>query len=130
VLEEIDKMKQAPPTDEELRVSKNSFIDTFPRQFESPADIAGTFAQDEIIGRPHDYWSHYRERFQAVTAAQVQAAAQRYLHPEQLTVLVVGKWADIEPGDAGHRASMKEFFGGKVEHLPLRDPLTLAPLSP
>jgi len=127
VLEEIDKLKQAPPTDEELRVSKNSFIDTFPRQFESPADIAGTFAQDEIIGRPHDYWTHYRERFQAVTAAQVQAAAQKYLHPEQLTMLVVGKWADIEAGDAGHRASMKEFFGGKVEHLPLRDPLTLAP---
>jgi predicted Zn-dependent peptidase len=62
-----------------------------------------------------------------VTAEQVQAAARKYLHPEQLTMLVVGKWADIEAGDASHRASMKEFFGGKVEHLPLRDPLTLAP---
>lgn len=129
VLEEIDKMKQSPPSEEELRVSKNSYIDTFPRQFESPADIAATFAEDEILGRPHDYWTHYRDRFRAVTAAQVQEAAQKHLHPERLTMLVVGKWADIEPGDANQRASMKEFFGGKVEHLPLRDPLTLEPVQ-
>ncbi len=129
-LEEIDKMKQAPPSEEEMRVSKNSFIDTFPRQFESPGRIASTFAQDEIVGRPHDYWTHYRERFQAVTAAQVQAAAQKYLHPEQLTMLVVGKWADVEPGDPNHRASMRDFHGGKVDHLPLRDPLTLEPVKP
>lgn len=128
VLEEIEKMKQAPPSEEELRVSKNSFIDTFPRQFESAARIAATFASDEIVGRPHDYWTHYRDRFRAVTAAQVQAAAQKHLHPEQLAMLVVGKWADIEPGDANKRASMKEFHGGKVERLPVRDPLTLQPL--
>ena len=42
-------------------------------------------------------------------------------------MLVVGKWSEIEPGDADGRATMAEFFGGKVEHLPLRDPLTLAP---
>ncbi len=129
VLEEIEKMKQAPPSEEELRVSKNSFIDTFPRQFESPADIAGTFASDEIVGRPHDYWTKYRDRFQAVTAAQVLAAAQKHLHPEQMTILVTGKWAEIEAGDANKRAAMKDFHGGKVEHLPVRDPLTLEPIS-
>jgi zinc protease len=130
VLEEVEKMKQAPPSEEELRVSKNSFIDTFPRQFESPTRIAATFAQDEILGRPHDYWTHYRERFRAVTAAHVQAAAQKHLRPEQLTMLVVGKWADIAPGDADRRASMKDFHGGKAEQLPLRDPLTLEPIQP
>jgi zinc protease len=128
-MEEIEKMKQQAPTDEELRVSKNSFIDTFPRQFESPARIASTFASDELVGRPHDYWTHYRERFSAVTAEQVQAAAQKYLHPDQLTMLVVGKWTDIEAGDANHRASMKDFYGGKVTHLPTRDPLTLEPVQ-
>ena len=43
-------------------------------------------------------------------------------------MLVVGKWSEIEPGDAGGRAKMAELFGGEVKHLPLRDPLTLQPL--
>jgi hypothetical protein len=44
-----------------------------------------------------------------------------------MAILVVGDWDAIAPGDLGKRASMAEFFGGKVTHLPLRDPLTLEP---
>jgi hypothetical protein len=40
----------------------------------------------------------------------------------------VGDWEEIAPGDLEKRASMAEFFGGNVKHLPLRDPLTLEPL--
>ncbi len=126
-LEEIDKMRTTPPTAEELRVSKASFVDTFPRSFESATQIARTFAADERLGRPSDYWVHYRERIGAVTASQVQAAAAKYLHPDQLVMLVVGKWEEIAPGDPEGRAKMADLLGGEVVHLPLRDPLTLEP---
>lgn len=126
-LEEIDKMRAAPPTEEELAVSKASFIDTFPRSFESATQIARTYAADERIGRPADYWVHYRERIGAVTAAQVQAAAAKHLHPDRLVMLVVGKWEEIAPGDPEGRAKMADLLGGEVVHLPLRDPLTLEP---
>lgn len=126
-LEELGKMRAQPVTAEELEVSKASFIDSFPRSFESPARVARLFAADEILGRPHDYWTRFRERIRAVTAAQVQAAAQKYLHPDQLVMLVVGKWSEIEPGDPQGRAKMAQFFGGEVTRLPLRDPLTLEP---
>ena len=129
VLEEVDKIRSGLVTEEELRVSKSSFIDTFPRTFESPAAIARTFAADEVIGRPHSYWTNYRQRIEAVTAEQVRAAAAKYLDPGKLTMLVVGKWSEIEPGDAGGRAKMAELFAGQVKHLPLRDPLTLLPLG-
>ncbi|MEO8274592.1 MAG: pitrilysin family protein [Thermoanaerobaculia bacterium] len=128
-LEEIDKMRSGLVSEEELRVSKSSFIDTFPRTFESAAATARTFASDEVVGRPHSYWTDYRSRIGAVTAANVQAVAKKYLDPGKLTMLVVGKWSEIEAGDAGGRAKMNELFGGKVKHLPLRDPLTLAPIS-
>jgi zinc protease len=129
VLEEIDRIRREPVTEAELRVAKGSFIDSFPRSFESAAQIAGTFAQDELIGRPHDYWYAYRERLQAVTAADVARVAQRYLRPEELVMLVVGKWEEIAPGDAEGRATMEQFAGGRVERLPLRDPLTLEPIG-
>jgi predicted Zn-dependent peptidase len=129
-LEEVAKMQAGPVSDEELRIAKGSFIESFPRGFESAAKIAGTFSSDELLGRPHDYWTKYRDRIRAVTAADVQAAAREFLHPDRLTMLVVGKWSDIAPGDAAGRASMKDLFGGQVTHLPPRDPLTLAPQTP
>jgi predicted Zn-dependent peptidase len=130
VLEELDRIRREEVSAEELRVSKSSYIDTFPRSFESAAQIANTFAQDELIGRPHDYWYRYRERIEAVTAADVLRVAQRHLRPEELVMLVVGSWSEIAPGDAEGRASMRQFGGGQVEQLPLRDPLTLEPLAP
>jgi len=119
---------EAVPADE-LTVAKNSFIDTFPRNFESPQKTAQLFATDDFMGRPHSYWDAYRERISKVTSADVQRVAKERLHPDRLVFLVVGKWSEIEPGDANGRASMKEFFGGKVMHLPLRDPLTLQPMK-
>ena len=56
--------------------------------------------------------------------------AQARLRPDELVLLVVGKWSEIAPGDADGRASMQQFGGGVVEHLPQRDPLTLAPIAP
>jgi predicted Zn-dependent peptidase len=128
LLEELDRIRREPVSQEELKVSKASFVDTFPRNFESAARIAGTFAEDELTGRPHDYWYRYRERIQAVDAASVRTVAEKYLHPDRLVALVVAPWEEIAPGDAEGRATMAQFFDGAVEHLPLRDPLTLEPL--
>lgn len=130
LLEELDKIRREPVTDEELVISKRSFIDTFPRSFESAAQIAGTFVQDDLLGRPHSYWTDYRRRIEAVTAEQVLAAAAKFLKPEALVTLVVGKWDEIAPGDPQGRAKMDQFAGGRVEHLPARDPLTLEPIEP
>ena len=128
-LDLIDQIRTEPVSDEELKVSKNSFIDTFPRRFESPRQVVSTFADDEYVGRPHDYWTKYRDRIASITKDDVLNSAKTYLHPDKMVFFVVGKWDEIEPGDADGRASMKEFFEGKVKHLPLRDPLTLEPME-
>ena len=125
-LAEIDKMRSDKATDEEMTTSKNSFIESFPRNFESPASVARLFADDDYIGRPHSYWDTYRDNIRKVGPSEVQNVAKKYLSPDKMVFLIVGKWSEIEAGDANKRASMKEFYGGQVKHLPLRDPLTLA----
>ena len=70
-----------------------------------------------------------RVEIDAVTAEDVGRAAKTYLRPNEMIFLVVGSWEEIEPGDTDDRANMKEFYDGDVNHLPLRDPLTLAPLA-
>ncbi len=127
-LQEVRRIQTEPVTPQELGTSKNSFIDVFPRRFESAVSVATLFAADEFLGRGHDYWDTYQNRLAGVTADDVLRIAKTYLHPERIVFLVIGRWAEIEPGDAEGKASMKEFFDGKVSHLPLRDPLTLEPM--
>jgi len=128
-MEEIERIRQSPVSEDELKVAKNSIIDVFPRRFESAGQVAGLFVDDEYDNRPHDYWKTYRDQVRAVTVEQVQAAARDYLHPDRVLMLVVGNWSDIQKGDADGRASMADFFEGRATQLPLRDPLTLKPVD-
>jgi predicted Zn-dependent peptidase len=125
----IGQMQRDLVSGKELSIAKNSLIDSFPRRFESPARTVATFVDDEYIGRPHSYWTDYRERIRAVTREDVRGAAKEFLNPERALFLVVGKWDEIAAGDADGRADMSQFGGGEVRHLPLRDPLTLEPLE-
>lgn len=128
-LEEMRRIKSEKVSDEELSVSKASFIDTFPQNFDSADAIVGIFAADEFNDRPHEYWYDYQDRVRAVTAEDVQRVAKAYLQPEQLTYLIVGRWEEVAAGDTEKRANIEEFHEGKVTHLPLRDPLTLEPIE-
>jgi predicted Zn-dependent peptidase len=130
-LDEVRDMRNELVTDKELQTAKNAIIESFPRQFESPASTVGAFVQDEYLDRPHSYWQKYRDHIRAVSAEDVRRVAKQYLDPDDMVFLVVGQWADIAVGDPDGRASMEDFFSGqrKVTHLPLRDPLTLEPMA-
>ncbi len=128
-LEEIDRIRREKITEAELVTAKASFIDVFPRQFESARRTVGIFVRDELEGRPHRYWIDYRDRVRAVDRDDVQRVARKHLHPDRLVLLVVGSWEEIAGGDADGRASMRDILGGRATELPLRDPLTLEPLS-
>jgi zinc protease len=127
-LAEVSRIQAEPVTKEELELAKASLVDTFPRRFESASRIVATYASDAYAGRSHDYWQKWRDRIDAVTVKDVQRVAKQYLKSDEMVFLVVGKWDEIVIGDADKRASMIEFFGGEVQRLPLRDPLTLKPM--
>ncbi len=132
-LEEIEKIRSQEVTESELKTAKESFIETFPRTFESKQGMVSVFIDDHWTNRPKGYWQSYRDSISKVTAADVKRVAQKRLNPSNMAMLVVGKWEEIRPGDPTeqretHQASMDEFFGGSVSQLPLLDPMTLEPL--
>ena len=83
------------------------------------------FVSDERTDRPAGYWQNYRARLADVTPAEMLAVAKKYLDPETMRILVVGKWDEIYAGDETGRASMNDIFDGDSIEIPLRDPLTL-----
>jgi predicted Zn-dependent peptidase len=122
----LDDMRTADATDEEIKTSKVSYIETFPRRFASASQIVGTFAADEIVGREHSYWVEYRDNVAAVDADEVKNAMNKNLDPDTMIILVVGNIEEIMAGHPEHDARLTDF--GEIKVLPLRDPMTLEPI--
>lgn len=83
-------------TDDELRAAKASLIASLPEQLSS---VFGIMQMVNVVysnGLPEDYWSQYQAGVKAVTAADVQRVANKYLDADHLTILIVGDRAKIE----------------------------------
>lgn len=127
VLEELERIRNEPITEDELETAQNSFVETFPRRFASAGQKVGVFMEDELHGRPADWWARYRPALQAVTAADVQAAARELLHPDRVTILVVGKIDEVMAGDPDHPEHRLSDHAGAagILDIGLPDPETL-----
>ena len=131
VLEEMGRISATPVSEEELTTAKRSFIDTFPENFNTKAKVASLFARDEFTGRfaeNPNYWQQWRPKIEAVSVADVQRVAKEHLHPDRAVILMVGQREEIEKGDPNHPVPLQKLSSGPVVPLPLRDPLTMAPL--
>jgi zinc protease len=127
IFEEFGRIRNEPVSPEELETARQSFIETFPQSFSSRDAMLGIFVSDEWTSRPDGYWQSYRDKVAGVTAEDIQRVAQKYLDPEEMKVMVIGRWDDIYAGDENGRATMGDIFKGQSTEMPLRDPLTLEP---
>jgi len=132
VLEEIERIAGEPVSAEELLTAKKSFIDTFPNNFASSAQVVSAFAGDEMIGRyarQPNYWADYRDNIESVDIAAVQRVAKRRLRLGQVIILIVGQKEEILKGHPDHPVELGRLAKGGVKELPMRDPLTMKPLK-
>jgi predicted Zn-dependent peptidase len=94
---ELEKIRQPIPADE-VEKAKNYVALLMPRDFESTGSLAGSLSQQFVFGLPDDYIATFTDRVRAVTPADVQRAAQKYIQPDKFAVVVVGDRKVIEPG--------------------------------
>jgi predicted Zn-dependent peptidase len=79
-----------PATPEEVALAFASLSKGYPRGFETAGQVARSVAQLSLHGLPDSYFEQFVPRLSQVTAADVAAAAQRYLDPAKMTTLIVG----------------------------------------
>ncbi len=70
-----------PVTDAELAFAKDRLVRGFPNQFETTFGVAGTLADLVLYDLPDDYFATYQSEIEAVTKADVDRVARKYLDP-------------------------------------------------
>jgi zinc protease len=83
-------------TEGELARGKNYLALSFPSEFETSGQISARLEELLAYKLPETYYSTYVQNLQAVTAAQVQQAAQKYILPARFAVVIVGDRKTIE----------------------------------
>jgi len=90
LLAEIAELGDQPVPENELADAKRAIVGSFARDLESPQQVLGYYIDNWLYGLPADYWDTYPARVMAVTAAQAQAAAQKYWTRSRLQIVAVG----------------------------------------
>ena len=98
LFKELDGIHTKPLTDAEMRLAKDSIIRSLPGNFESAYGVNAQLADLWLFGLPLDYYTRLPKQIEAVTPADAQAAAAKYIHPENLLVIEVGDKSKIENG--------------------------------
>ncbi len=95
VFSEMNRIRTEPVGETELNKAVNYLTGAFAIQLESPQTVAQFATNIARYNLPKDFYQTYLTRLAAVSAAQVQEAAKKYILPEQSYVLVVGKQSDV-----------------------------------
>ncbi len=89
-IEELNRLRAAPVTDQELQVAKDSILNGFVFNFDKPSKTLNRLVTYEYFGYPKDFVFEYQKGIAAVTKADVLRVAKEYLRPDDLTIVAVG----------------------------------------
>jgi len=93
----VAALRDRPVPEAELADARNAISLALPAEFASVAGIAGKLADAVVHGLPDDWWERYPAAIQAVTAADVQRVARRWLDPERMLTVMVGDAGAVRP---------------------------------
>lgn len=93
---EVRALTTDPVTADDLAQAKDSILNAFVFTMDTRAKALNQQVLLEFYGFPSDYYVKYPSMIQAVTAADVERVAKKYVHPDQLAILVLGKEKDFE----------------------------------
>jgi zinc protease len=93
---QIDKLKTDPMTEEEIDRAKDSILNAFVFNFDTPDKVLRERMAYEFYGYAPDFLEQYRAGIEKVTPADVNRVWQKYLHKDQLAILVVGNTSEFD----------------------------------
>jgi predicted Zn-dependent peptidase len=92
---EMNRMRTELVSQEELDLAISSISGSFARSLERPQTVASFAINTARYNLPENYYSTYLKRVQAVNISDVQQTAEKYIHPDNAYITVVGKAGEV-----------------------------------
>jgi zinc protease len=89
IFEEVEKLREEPVTEKELEKAKNSLKADLLYQLDRPHAIAGTIGFSQVVGGDYNLFIKLQEKYEQVTARDVQEVASRVFAPTNRTVVTL-----------------------------------------
>jgi len=96
IRDELTRLRTQPPGEAEVEAARRYFENGYPLQFQTLGAIVTQWTAADFYGPTSAWLDHYVESIRAVTVAQVDAAASRWLDPSRCVVVVVGPAAELK----------------------------------
>jgi zinc protease len=96
IIDEIKLFKDKGVTEEEMKIAKDSYFNKFVFNFDTKGEIIARKMVYEYYGLSLDFLEQARDKIEKVTVADVNSVAKKYLRPEKLVILAVGKEEDFD----------------------------------
>ena len=92
---ELDHIRNDAVSDEEITNAKSYLSGVFPIRIETQDGLIDQLVNIKMLDLPDDYLRTYRDQVNAVSTAEIQAVARKYVTPEDAAVVIVGDAAEI-----------------------------------
>jgi zinc protease len=94
--EDIENLRKQAITDNEIQQAKDAILNAFIFRLDSPDKVLAERITYEFYGYPANWLDKFPAEIQKVTAADVNRVATKYVHRDQLAVLVVGNTKEFD----------------------------------
>jgi zinc protease len=94
--EEMADLAKRPIDDVEIKRAKDAILNSFVFRFDSPEKVLQEKMAYEFYGYPLDFLENFQKGIEAVTKEDVARVAAKYIHREQMAVLVVGNVGEFD----------------------------------
>ena len=118
IMSELNRLRTEKVPQDELDGIKNFLTGNFAISLEDPAMIARFAINTELYKLPKNYYADYLKNLAAVTSDDVYAMAQKYIRPDNATILVVGDKEELSkklaPFSATKNIEFYDIYGNPV----------------
>jgi zinc protease len=87
---ELERIRDEDVRDDELADAKSFLAGVFPIRAETQEGLTNLIVNQHLYGLSEDYLQTYRDKVNAVSIADVRSAAEKYVRPAEMAIVIVG----------------------------------------
>ena len=118
---ELNRLRDEPVPAEELENAKRAIIGSFALSLEQPQALLQNIISQKLYNLPDNYWDTYPQKVAAITAADVQNVAKKYIDKGHLQVVAVGDASKAREGLARYGTVQVYDTDGKPVGTPIEN---------